>query len=60
MHSRNDADDPVALHEDVAPWSGNLDWKATFPNLPGTPTGSRWDGRLQMRSKQEKVPDDRG
>ena len=28
--------------------------KTPSPGLPGTPTGSRWDGRLQMRSKQEK------
>jgi hypothetical protein len=56
----NDPDDPVACHEDGDTSRGALDQQATFPRRSRHADGSRWDGRLQMRYRQEKVLDDGG
>ena len=43
-----DADDPVAFHEHVAAGSrSSRPGSHLPPTFPGTPTGSRWDGRLK-------------
>jgi hypothetical protein len=42
-----DADDPVAFHEDSGTLVEEPSESRRHPTFPGTPTGIRWDGRLQ-------------